>query len=216
MRLLSTFGLLLRSRCLAAVVAAAAVTAPATSGLRAQTPAPAPPAAPAAAAPVVLSVDTAQSPVTFHMVHKLHRFDAVSKKVEGKVRILPTGVAQVMVRVPVESFDSANSNRDAHMKEVTEAARYPLVELKGLCDACATPASFPTTVDRTIKGELSFHGVKKSVEVPVKLTYESPSAVRAAANLTLSLDEFKIERPSLMFVKVDDDLKLDVNLVLKQ
>ena len=29
----------------------------------------------------------------------------------------------------------------------------------------------------------------------------------------LSLDAFKVERPSLMFVKVEDELKLDANLV---
>ena len=173
------------------------------------------PAAPAAG-PVVLSADSTASSIGYHMVHKLHKFDALSKKVEGKVKILPTGAAQIAIRAPVESFDSSNSNRDAHMKEVTEAARYPHVEFKGLCDSCALPATFPATVDKTIKAEISFHGVKKSLDVPVKLTYESASRVRAVAHLSLSLDEFKIERPSLLFAKVDDELKLDVDIVLKQ
>ena len=120
------------------------------------------------------------------------------------------------MRAPVESFDSGNSNRDAHMKEVTEAARFPQVEFKGLCDSCALPATFPTTVDKTLKAELTFHGIKKALEVPVKLTYESASRVRAVAQLAVSLDEFKIERPSLMFAKVEDTLKLDIDIVLKQ
>jgi len=132
------------------------------------------------------------------------------------VKILPTGAAQIAMRAPVESFDSGNSNRDAHMKEVTEAARFPQVELKGLCDSCATPTTFPTTVDKTIKAELSFHGIKKALEVPVKLTYESATRIRAVAHLSVSLDEFKIERPSLLFAKVDDEIKLDVDVVLKQ
>ncbi len=183
---------------------------------RADVPVAPPPAAPApAASAVVLSADPAASSISYHMVHKLHKFDAVSKKVEGKVRILPTGVAQIAMRAPVESFDSGNSNRDAHMKEVTEAARFPQVEFKGLCDACAMPATFPATVDKTLKAELTFHGIKKALDVPVKLTYESASRVRAVAQLTVSLDEFKIERPSLMFAKVDDALKLDINIVLK-
>ncbi len=169
-----------------------------------------------AAGPVVLSTDPTASSIGYHMVHKLHKFDALSKKVEGKVKILPTGAAQIAIRAPVESFDSSNSNRDAHMKEVTEAARYPHVEFKGLCDSCALPATFPATVDKTIKAEISFHGVKKNLDVPVKLTYESASRVRAVAHLALSLDEFKIERPSLLFAKVDDELKLDVDIVLKQ
>ena len=176
----------------------------------------APPPPPPPSAAVVLSADPAASSINYHMVHKFHRFDASSKKLEGKVKILPSGVAQVAMRAPVESFDSGNSNRDAHMKEVTEAARFPHVELKGLCDSCAIPATFPTTVDKTLKAELSFHGIKKELEVPVKLTYESATRIHAVAHLSLSLDAFKIERPSLLFAKVDDELKLDVDVVLKQ
>lgn len=176
----------------------------------------APAAPPPAAGAVVLSTDPGASSIGYHMVHKLHKFDALSKKVEGKVKILPGGAAQIAMRAPVESFDSGNVNRDAHMKEVTEAAKFPHVEFKGICGDCATPASFPSTVDKTIKGEVSFHGIKKALDVPVKLTYESAGRIHAVAKLSLSLDEFKIERPSLLFAKVDDELKLDIDIVVKQ
>jgi hypothetical protein len=36
--------------------------------------------------------------------------------------------------------------------------------------------------------------------------------VRANTTFSISLDGYKIERPSLMFVKVDDELKLDAKL----
>src|SRR5262249_34771231 len=61
------------------------------------------------------NVDTAESSVVYHLVHKLHKFDGTSKKLDGKAVILSDGRAQVMLRVPVESFDSGNVNRDAHM-----------------------------------------------------------------------------------------------------
>ena len=125
--------------------------------------------------------------------------------------MLSDGKVQVAVRAKVESFDSGNANRDSHMKETIEAARFPLVELKAQGDA-APPATFPATVDRTFKAELTFHGVKKSLDVPVKLTYASATNIRAEAHLSLSLDEFKVERPSLMFVKIDDALQVDVNI----
>ena len=174
------------------------------------------PAAPAAvAAPVLLSIDAASSSITYHLVHKLHKIDGASKKVDGKVRILPTGQAQVMVRVPTESFDSGNSNRDAHMKDTVEAAKFPVIELKAAADGVAMPTSFPATVEKTLKGKLSFHGVDKQIELPVKVLFNSANSATATAQLNISMDEFKIERPSLMFVKVDDALKIDVNLTLK-
>ena len=151
--------------------------------------------------------------ITYHLVHKMHKVDATSHKLEGKARIAPDGKAQVMVRVPSESFDSANVNRDAHMKETVEAAKYPWIELKALGDGLTPPATFPTTQHKTFKAQLSFHGVQTVFDVPVDVTWESATKVSAATTFAISLDAYKIERPSLMFVKVDDELKLDAKLV---
>ena len=174
------------------------------------------PAARADAPATVLAVDNQHSTVTYHLVHKLHRFDGTSRKIDGRARLLAGGNAQVMVRIPVESFDSNNVNRDAHMKETVEAARYPDVELKALGDGVVTPATFPSTVDRRMKAQLTFHGVQQVLEVPVKIVFESADRVRVESSFTVSVDSFKIERPSLMFVKIDDDMKIDANLVFQK
>src|SRR5438067_775098 len=78
----------------------------------------------------IYGVDSKMSSIAYVLVHKLHTIHGVSKKVEGKARVAPTGQATVQVRVPVESFDSENVNRDEHMKETVEAAKFPSVELK--------------------------------------------------------------------------------------
>jgi len=166
-----------------------------------------------AAAATVLSAK--ESKLTYHLIHKLHKFDGVSSQAEAKARILPDGKVQVMVKAPVESFDSGNANRDSHMKETVEAARFPMVELKAAGDA-PTPATFPTTVERTFKGELSFHGVKKILDIPVKLTYTSATQVKAEAQLKLSLEDYKIDRPSLMFVKINDEMPVDISITFAQ
>ena len=181
----------------------------------AQTPAPAPAGAPAAAAAPAATVWTvgAGSSVTYHLVHKLHKVDGVSKQVSGKARILPSGQAQVAISVPAESFDSANVNRDAHMKETVEAARYPQVEIKAIGEGIQVPATFPATIEKTWKAQVSFHGVQQPLDVPVKLVFESATRATATAALTVSLDQFKVERPSMMLVKVDDALKIDATVV---
>jgi polyisoprenoid-binding protein YceI len=162
--------------------------------------------------PADYAVDTKGSSLTYHLVHKMHKVDGVSHKVEGKARLLPDGKAQVMVRAPSESFDSGNVNRDAHMKEAVEAAKYPWIELKALGEGITAPASFPTTQKKTFKAQLTFHGVQLVLEVPVDITWESPQKVHAQVTIPISLDAYKVERPSLMFVKVDDELKVDAKL----
>jgi polyisoprenoid-binding protein YceI len=146
----------------------------------------------------------------------MHKVHGTSKRVEGKAVITPDGKAQVMVRVPVESFDTDNTNRDAHMKESVEAARYPMVELKAVADGMAPPASFPSTVKKTWKVQLVFHGVKQIFDVPVEVVWRDASTAQAKAEFHISLESYKIERPSLLFVKVDDDLGISADLVFKK
>jgi polyisoprenoid-binding protein YceI len=161
-------------------------------------------------------LDAAASTVKYKLVHKLHEFEGTSHKAEGRARVLDGGRAQVMLRVPVESFDSSNVNRDAHMKETVEAARYPDVELKAIGDGLNAPATFPSKLAKTFKVQLTFHGVQQLFEVPVTIEWVSANELRAQATFRLSLESYKIDRPSLMFVKVDDDMKIDAKLVFKK
>lgn len=164
---------------------------------------------------VALSVDGAASSISYKIVHKLHTVAGTSKAAKGKAVILPDGKAQVMVSVPVQTFDSGNSQRDAHVKETVAAAAFPDVTLKALGEGVTVPASFPATVEKTFKGELSFHGEKKTLDIPVKLVFESATRVTATASFQISLESFKVERPSLLLVKVEDAARIEVSLVFK-
>lgn len=164
----------------------------------------------------LLSLDPGESTISYKVVHKLHTVRGTSRKAEGKGRLLPDGRAQVMVRVPVDSFDSGNSNRDAHMKEAVEAARFAYVELKAAGDGVTPPRSYPATLERTFQGEVHFHGVRRPVEVPVRLTFEDAGRVRASARFAVSLDSFQVERPSLMFVKIDDAVRIEADLLFRR
>jgi polyisoprenoid-binding protein YceI len=173
----------------------------------------APPAASAAeAGPLDLAVRPG-STLSYRLVHKLHEVTGVSKAVEGKARLLPDGAVQVMIRARVDAFDSGNGNRDAHMLEATEAARFPQVTLKAV-GALQSPAAFPARVTVTLRGELTFHGVTRPVEVPVEVAFTSARQATATARLPISLDAHGVERPSLLFVKVDDAVVVTASLEL--
>jgi polyisoprenoid-binding protein YceI len=157
----------------------------------------------------ILSIDGKTSSIKYSCVHKLHKFDGKSSAVQGKARLLPDGQAQVMVRVPVESFDSGNANRDAHMKETVEAARFPNVELKAIVDKVNEIAAAP--VERKVKAAITFHGVTQELEIAVQLRRDGDKIV-AHSRFALSQEAFKIDRPSLMFVKVEDPIQIDADL----
>jgi hypothetical protein len=118
-----------------------------------------------------------------------------------------------MVRAPLRSFDSGNSNRDAHMLEVTDVARNPYVVLKAVGTLTA-PSSFPAELKLPLKGELTLK-TTRPVDVTVEVRFESPDRATIESSFPVSLEQHQVERPSLMFVKVDDQVTIEAKLKLE-
>ena len=165
------------------------------------------------AGPQVLSVNSAASAVHFQVSHTLHRVDGVSHAVEGKALLEADGAVKAMVRIPVQSFDTGDSNRDSHMLETVEPGRYPHVTFKGL-GRLERPAAAGAPQTVTLRGELDFHGVKRPVEVPVTVAFAADGSASVKGRLVVSLDAHHVERPSLLMVKVDDACVIDFDLKL--
>jgi polyisoprenoid-binding protein YceI len=160
-----------------------------------------------------LAVDAGTSTIRFHVVHKFHDIAGTSTRVEGKAVMSEDGTVLAMVRVPVATFDSGEANRDANMREVLEASKYPFVVFKGR--AQLGRGAQPTTGPATMNGEVELHGVKQPVVVPLSVDPSGDGAVRVRGTFDVSLQAHHVERPSLLFVKIDDRCRIDVDLVLR-
>jgi polyisoprenoid-binding protein YceI len=167
-----------------------------------------------AASATTFTVDPSASVVRFHLHHKMHPVDGRSSQIEGKAVLGDDGKVMAMVRVPAASFDTGDGNRDSHMREALESAKYPFVVYKGVT-TLVQPAAHGKPVDAKLEGELDFHGVKRPLSIPAQLSFEPDGAVVVRAKFPVSLEAHRIERPSLLFVKVDDDVQLDIELRLK-
>ena len=163
---------------------------------------------------LVFSADPAASAVRFHVVHKLHKVEGSSKSVEGKVVVEPDGRVMAMVRIPIASFDSGDANRDAHMRETLEQGRFPHVVFKGVSKLVG-PLERGASTNTTLAGELEFHGMKQRVEVPVSIAYAADGSAGVRGTMKISLEAYRVERPSLLFVKVDDDCRIEFDLRMR-
>lgn len=175
----------------------------------------------AAGAPTgeTFTVDPSASAVEYHVVHKLHAVDARSSRIEGKAVLQPDGKVLAMVRLPVASFTSGDGNRDAHMQEVLETGRFPFVVFKGVAqlDRTVVPASGRAATARVdMTGELELHGVRRTLTVPIAVEFRPDGSVAVRGTFEISLDAFAIQRPSLLFVKVDDGCRIDLELVARE
>lgn len=164
------------------------------------------------------TLDPAASSVTYHIVHKLHHVDGRSGAIEGKAVLQSDGKLLAMVRAPVSSFDSGDRNRDTHMLEVMDAGKFPFVVVKGVAQldgALLAVAQKATTVDVKLQGEVELHGVKEPVTIPLTVEFRPDGTAHVKGALEVSLEKHGIERPSLLFVKIDDACKVDVDLVAR-
>ena len=162
------------------------------------------------AAPAAFNVR--EGTLRYTITHKLHEVRGITHDFEGRVVVAPDGSARVQVRAKVASFDSCNSNRDEHMREVTHEVEHPYCSVKGI----ATGVSSPSTPRRgsSLAGTVELNGQCVSVEIPVGLT-QSGSRLRASFSFATSLDGLKIQRPALLFVRVEDRLMIEGDLLLE-
>lgn len=163
-----------------------------------------------------LKLNPAASTLKYHVVHKFHEVDGKTSKVDG-VAIIKADSALVQIRADVGSFDSENGGRDAHMKEVVEATKFPSVVLKGQMKGFAMPTTFPADVKGNLEAELDFHGEKKPYTVPTTIHFESATHATAKAEFDVSLDAHKVERPSMMLIPLNDacHITADMDFVAK-
>ena len=159
------------------------------------------------------AVDASRSVVRYTVIHKLHEVDAASREIEGKAVVRDAATAVAQVRVPVASFRSGDANRDAHMIQAVEVGKFPFVGVKALVQL-ERPGS-PPGEPLSAEVEVDFHGVKRRATIPLTVSRLPGGELRVQGRLDASLDAHGVERPSLLFVKVDDACRIDFDLVLR-
>ena len=142
-----------------------------------------------------------ESSITYRIVHPLHEIEATSKDATYQLEIDPAKkeIVSVSASVDVTTFDSGNSNRDSHAMEVIDAISYPEVSF--------VSSSVTETGDSLkVTGKLTFHGVTKDI-VAMAASIWSVDKIEVRGSFVLSLTDFKIERPSLLMIPVEDALR---------
>ncbi len=147
--------------------------------------------------------ETTASSVTYSMVHKLHSWEGVSKdlKVATKWNEQKNEIEQISIVVNVATFNSGLSSRDSHMMEVLDGLTYPRIIFSS-SNVQYTPDGI------LVKGKLQFHGVERMIETKVKLEKINRKWM-FTGSLPVLLEDYKVERPGLLFVKVDNLVKID-------
>lgn len=127
--------------------------------------------------------------------HLVKTVKGESKEVKGKMSCSDKGECEFLIAIPVKSFISSDSNRDLNMLTILEATKFPLVLAKGKVNE-----SDFLKDQSELKATVSFHGIEK--EYSIKLT----GGKNQKGVITVLLEDHKVERPSLLTVKIDNEV----------
>lgn len=150
--------------------------------------------------------DKKASSISYTMKHTLHEWTGTNKAVEGVIQYddKTHQVIKVAILAKVSGFDSENSNRDSHMLEVTEGIKYPNISF-----VSTSITDKGNTID--VKGQLSFHGVMKEISFTVNQQEQNNHKV-IRGFFPILIEDFKIERPSLMMIAVENEVKIEFTM----
>ena len=124
--------------------------------------------------------------------------------------------AELYFEVDLNSVETGNGKRDRDMREeVLETDKWRTTYFKGVITSF-TKAESAEKYNVATKGKIFIHGVEKELEIPGVITIVG-GEMNIQANFSVFLEDFNIEAPSLLaFIKVAEEIKLNLNLYLSK
>ena len=154
-----------------------------------------------------LRVDSANSYITYEASHPVHDWSGTSDAVQGVLIMENDMPTQMAVAATVSSFNSKNSNRDAHALEVLDALLFPKVSFY-------SEEMHLNNDSLNLNGELKFHGVSIPLET-IAVWTKTEDAWTLEGEFDVQPSKFDIKLPSFMLVKMRDNMRIRFRLELR-
>ena len=168
--------------------------------------------------PQKLEVDhTKVNLVKFTADATLGDFDGTTNSLEGFIefnnnKLSINGMTEF--KVYLDSIDTGIGLRNTHMREnYLHTEKYPYAVYSGKITQVDTISTSEYNI--TAAGEFDIHGTKQNKQINVKF-FKYGELYKSTADFILKFSEFKIEQPSFLFNKVDDNIKIHLSLYFKK
>lgn len=141
-------------------------------------------------------------------------FEGVTDNIDGYLIGDPSDFSkdsELYFEVQLNTLETGIGLRDRHMKEnYLHTNKYPLASFKGeIIESKKSSNGF----DVVVKGEMSIHGKKVKLSVKGDLNNAS-NGYEVKCKFIVPLSDYNIEVPSLMFQKIDENMKLELKFYL--
>jgi polyisoprenoid-binding protein YceI len=129
--------------------------------------------------------------------------------VDGRLNL--NGTPQIRLELPIEALRSGKAMEDSEMLRRVDARRYPTIrgEVKDIKES--SPGRY------RMLGDLTFHGVTKSVEGEVSFSQpDGDGTIVFEGEQTFDIRDFGVQPPKILMFRVHPDVKVRVRVVAQQ
>ncbi|MGE5352262.1 MAG: YceI family protein [Ignavibacteriales bacterium] len=156
--------------------------------------------------------------VKFTSDAKIENFDGTTDKIDGYMTWEGDDIlnkSQLYFEVDLRTLDTGIGLRNRHMREdFLETDKYPMTNFKGkLVKADKLPDG---KLNVTAEGNMFIHGVTKPITIKGTLAPSEGGGYRVQSNFEVKLTDYNIPIPQLMFLKISEVMKLNLDFFTKK
>lgn len=144
--------------------------------------------------------------ITYKISYLLKKIEGTSKNVKG-IADCSNKECNILIASPIKTFKSEDANRDLNMLNYTKASKHPIVQVR-----LKTPSQLSKKFETDLI--IKFAGAEKTYKADISNIIEKNKVVTNAI-LPIKLSDFKVDRPSLLGISIDDVVPIHINLVWK-
>ena len=162
----------------------------------------------------------ADNEVRFISRAPIDEFDGVTDRIDGYVLLegprLQEGApqeAQLYLEVDLGSLDTGIGLRNRQMRDhYLEVEKFPYAFLEATIERVEADDDGVFRV--TAQGVLNIHGVEREVDIPCDVS-DRGEGYRVRCTFNVLLSDFDIEIPKIMFLKLADEIRLELDFAVR-
>ena len=155
------------------------------------------------------SIIQSDSNVKYFGSHPMHSFSGWSSSITLLSECNEDGFCDFTFKVPIISLNSGNDNRDSNMLNYLKVFSYPEIILN------VENFSIKEYSNEILSCEMIIAGMSQQINISLSLLEISKNQYRVNSFFTISLEEFNIEIPKLLFIPINNEIKIEVDLLIE-
>lgn len=140
--------------------------------------------------------------------------ELIKAKNESFQFLIDTAIGEFALSIPISKFNGFNSalQQEHFFENYMETDKYPSATFTGrvLDDLKYRTGSF----DVIVRGQLNIHGIKKERIIEASCEWITPERLTVTSTFTVPLADHNIEIPRIVFQKIAEIIKVDIQAEL--